>query len=65
MNKMRNAALAGAMAMIWALPAQAEQLIYGFQAEQLEYRLGDDEDTFVWDFDALIAATLDAGLTGL
>ncbi|WP_239059703.1 copper resistance protein B [Ruegeria sp. PrR005] len=54
MNKMRNAALAGAMAMAWALPAQAEQLIYGFQAEQLEYRLGDDEDTIVWDFDALI-----------
>jgi len=51
---MRNAALAGAMAMAWALPAQAEQLIYGFQAELLEYRQGDGEDSFVWDFDALI-----------
>ncbi|GLP85691.1 hypothetical protein GCM10007921_12510 [Tritonibacter mobilis] len=54
MNRMRNAALAGAMAMAWALPAQAEQLIYGFQAELLEYRQGDGEDSFVWDFDALI-----------
>ncbi|WP_343211373.1 copper resistance protein B (plasmid) [Aliisedimentitalea scapharcae] len=54
MNRMRNAALAGAMAMAWALPTQAEQLIYGFQAEQLEYRQGDGEDSFVWDFDALI-----------
>lgn len=54
MNKTRNAALAGAMAMAGVLPAQAEQLIYGFQAEQLEYRQGDGEDSFVWDFDALI-----------
>jgi copper resistance protein B len=35
--------------------AYAEPLIYGFQAEQLEYRNGDnDENVFVWDFDALI-----------
>jgi copper resistance protein B len=51
---MRNAALVGAMAMAWAIPAQAEQLIYGFQAELLEYRQGDGEDSIVWDFDALI-----------
>ncbi len=54
MNRMRNAALVGAMAMAWAIPAQAEQLIYGFQAELLEYRQGDGEDSIVWDFDALI-----------
>ena len=34
-------------------PANAEPLIYGFQAEQLEVRSRDGEDAFVWDFDAL------------
>lgn len=32
----------------------AEPLIYGFQAETLEYRNGDnDENVFVWDFDVV------------
>lgn len=35
-------------------PAYAEQLIYGFQAEQFEMRSRDGEDAFVWDFDALV-----------
>ena len=35
--------------------AHAEPLIYGFQAEQFEYRSGDnDEGVFVWDFDFVI-----------
>ncbi|UXX85262.1 copper resistance protein B [Roseovarius pelagicus] len=38
--------------MIWT-PAVAEKTIWGFQAEQLEYRFTEGEDTFVWDFDAL------------
>ncbi|KIC27171.1 copper resistance protein CopB [Leisingera sp. ANG-M6] len=39
---------------LWSAPAGAEQLIYGFQAEQLEYRQNDGADAFVWDFDTLI-----------
>ena len=35
-------------------PAKAEPLIWGIQAEQLEYRIGDETDVFAWDFDALI-----------
>ena len=35
-------------------PVYAEQLIYGFQAEQTEIRSRDGEDAFVWDFDALV-----------
>lgn len=37
-----------------ATPVQAEPLIWGIQAEQAEYRLGEDTDVFAWDFDALI-----------
>ncbi len=33
--------------------AQAEPLIWGFQAEKLEYRFQDGEDRIAWDFDAL------------
>lgn len=55
MSKTCNAALAAAVAAAaWSAPVRAEQLIYGFQAEQLEYRQGDGEDAFVWDFDAMI-----------
>ena len=55
MSKTRNAAFAAAGAVaLWSTPAGAEQLIYGFQVEQLEYRQSDGEDAFVWDFDALI-----------
>ncbi|MEX5566031.1 copper resistance protein B [Pseudophaeobacter sp. 1A16562] len=55
MSKIRNAAFAAVgAAALWSGPAEAEQLIYGFQAEQLEYRQSDGEDAFVWDFDAMI-----------
>ncbi|KIC20050.1 copper resistance protein B [Leisingera sp. ANG-Vp] len=55
MSKTRNAALAAAgAAALWSAPAGAEQLIYGFQAEQLEYRQSDGDDAFVWDFDTMI-----------
>lgn len=37
--------------------AQAEQLLWGIQAEQLEYRLGEaDENIFAWDFDAFVGS---------
>jgi copper resistance protein B len=35
-------------------PVLAEPLIWGIQAEQAEYRIGDDTDVFAWDFDALV-----------
>lgn len=55
MNMTRNAVIAAiGAAALWGAPASAEQLIYGFQAEQLEYRQSDGEDAFVWDFDALV-----------
>ena len=55
MNMTRNAVIAATgLAALWTAPASAEQLIYGLQAEQLEYRQSDGEDAFVWDFDALI-----------
>jgi copper resistance protein B len=55
MSMTRNALIAATVAAaLWTVPASAEQLIYGFQAEQLEYRQSDSEDAFVWDFDALI-----------
>jgi len=38
-----------------ASPLQAEQMIYGVQIEQLEYRVGDkDTDVMAWDGDAFI-----------
>lgn len=43
----------GAAALI-APPAFAEQLIWGIQAEQFEYRLGDETDVLAWDLDATI-----------
>ena len=48
--------LAGALApaILLASPVAAEQLIWGIQAEQLEYRIGDESDVFAWDFDAII-----------
>lgn len=36
--------------------AHAEPLIWGLQAEQLEYRLGDGEDLLAWDFDAVVGS---------
>ena len=49
-------ALIAATAALWSVPVAAEQLIYGFQAEQLENRRVDGNDAFVWDFDALIGS---------
>lgn len=48
--------LAGALApaLLAARPATAEPLIWGFQAEQLEYRFGEETDVMAWDFDALV-----------
>lgn len=37
--------------------AAAEELIYGFQAEELEYRAGENgEDLFVWEIDAVVGS---------
>jgi len=48
--------LAGALvpACLLAAPAPAEPLIWGFQVEQLEYRLGKGSDALAWDFDAFV-----------
>ncbi|MDE4193474.1 copper resistance protein B [Phaeobacter gallaeciensis] len=54
---MQNIKIASAAGMILAAAsaAQAEPLIYGFQAERLEYRDGDNgENVFVWDFDFVV-----------
>lgn len=47
--------LAGALApaILLTSPVAAEQLIWGIQAEQLEYRIGDESDVLAWDFDAI------------
>lgn len=54
---MQNIKIASAAGMMLAAAstAQAEPLIYGFQAEQFEYRDGDNgENVFVWDFDFVV-----------
>lgn len=43
-----------ALAGLSAPAALAEQLIWGFQAEQVEYRVGENGNVFVFDFDALV-----------
>lgn len=47
-------ALPGAVvaAVVAVTPALAEPLLWGIQAEQLEYRAGDGSDILAWDFDA-------------
>jgi copper resistance protein B len=52
MKLLKLAALVGLL-FPFASIAQAEPLIWGFRATQLEYRALDGEDSFVWDFDAL------------
>jgi len=47
-------AVAVAAVSLMASPAFAEQLIWGVQAEQLEYRIGDETDVVAWDVDAQI-----------
>ncbi len=46
--------LAGVLApaLLAAAPALAEPVVWGVQAEQLEYRAGDGSDILAWDFDA-------------
>ena len=48
--------LAGAIALagISAPAVHAEPLIWGFQAEQVEYRVGENGNVFAFDFDAFI-----------
>lgn len=42
-----------ASALLAASPSAAEPLIWGIQAEELEYRLGADTDVLAWELDAL------------
>jgi copper resistance protein B len=58
--KNRNTA-AGVFALALAAPAylagapvNAEAVIWGIQAEQLEYRTGDGSNILAWDFDAVV-----------
>jgi len=37
-----------------AQPVLAEEMFWGVQAEQLEYRVGDDTDVLAWNLDAFI-----------
>ncbi|MBT5513474.1 MAG: copper resistance protein B [Rhodospirillaceae bacterium] len=46
--------MAFAVTILAASPLFAEQLIWGIQAEQLEYRIGNDTDVMAWDVDALV-----------
>jgi copper resistance protein B len=54
MRSIYNGIMAFTVSMLAASPLFAEQLIWGIQAEQLEYRIGDDSDVMAWDVDALI-----------
>jgi copper resistance protein B len=49
-------AVAGACALAAALtgPVAAEPLIWGVQAEQFEYRFGEDADALAWEADAFV-----------
>lgn len=48
------APMAGAAALAaFAVPAAAEPVVWGFQAEQFEYRVG-EEDLLAWDLDAFV-----------
>lgn len=46
--------LSAAAALLLPSAALAEPLVWGFQAEQLEYRLGEDSDLAAWDADAFV-----------
>ncbi len=50
------AALAGTLIPSLAVlsPVKAEQLIWGFQTEQFEYRISNDAEVAAWDVDGLI-----------
>ncbi len=51
---MKRLLLGAAAPALLAAPAFAEPLVWGVQVEQLEYRLGEDEDMLAWDFDAVV-----------
>ncbi len=47
--------MASAAALLtMSAPLRAEPLIWGVRVEQLEYRFGDEDDIFAWDFDAIV-----------
>ena len=48
--------LAGVLALvlIFAADTRAEPVVWGVQAEELEYRTNGDDDLLVWDFDAFV-----------
>ncbi|GAB5470541.1 MAG: hypothetical protein Kilf2KO_35710 [Rhodospirillales bacterium] len=52
----RSGLLAGLLPLLLlpASPARAEPLVWGVQAERLEYRVNEDENLFAWDFDAFV-----------
>ena len=50
----RYAALSVLSALLLASPASAEQLFWGIQAEQLEWRSGEGSEAFAWDADAFV-----------
>ncbi|OUR80749.1 copper resistance protein CopB [Alphaproteobacteria bacterium 46_93_T64] len=55
----KNACSALIAVCVFSLPisANAEELIYGFQAEEFEYRAGENgEDLLVWEVDALVGS---------
>jgi copper resistance protein B len=55
-NKLYAGAVASAIATLCLYfpgTVSAEPLIWGVQMEQLEYRLGEDENFLAWDFDVL------------
>lgn len=54
---MRYAILAGALApVLLPVPAFAEPLLWGIQAEQFEYRWSDDGEVAAWDLDAFVGS---------
>ncbi len=44
------------LALLGVGQARAEPLLWGFQAEQLEYRVKPDDSLFAWDFDAFVGS---------
>ena len=47
-------AAAFAAALLGSTAAQANQVLWGFQAENVEYRFGESEDVAAWDFDFFV-----------
>ena len=40
--------------LLGSTAAQANEVLWGFQAENVEYRFGEDEDVAAWDFDFFV-----------